>query len=87
MASARGPGRPRSSVGSKPLNLKINIVAYEYLEALVRSGNFGNHWTHVAQRFIGEGIERAIKDDVIHRRKRETPYPIEGAESDSLGAK
>jgi hypothetical protein len=70
-------GRPVNTVGSKSLNLKLNEAAREYLETIARAGTYGNNWTDVAHRFIGDGIERAIRRAVIPRRKLEVSYPTE----------
>jgi hypothetical protein len=58
------------------LNLKVNQVARDYLEAIANAGTYGNNWTDVAYRFIGEGIERAIREKVIPRREAKVGYPI-----------
>jgi hypothetical protein len=70
-------GRPINTVGSEPLNLKVNLTARDYLETIARAGTYGNNWTDVAHRLIGEGIERAIRKNVIPRRKLEVSYPID----------
>jgi hypothetical protein len=80
MAARRG--RPPNTVGSKPLNLKVNKVAREYLEAIANAGTHGNNWTDVAHRFIGDGIERAIRRRVIKRRKMNSQYPTDDSDNE-----
>jgi hypothetical protein len=69
--------RPSNTVKSKPLRLTLNQAAIEYLEAIAAAGTFGNNWTEVAHRFIGDGIERAIRRKTIPRRKSKVSYETE----------
>lgn len=70
-------GRPPNTVSSKPFGLKLNQVTRDYLEAIANVGTHGNNWTDVVYRFIGEGIERAIRDNVIPRRSVPVSYETE----------
>jgi hypothetical protein len=72
------PGRTKNTVKSKPLRITSNQTEREYLEAIVNAGTSGsNNWTEVAHKFIGEGIERAIRRGTIPRKKMKVPYETE----------
>jgi hypothetical protein len=68
------PGRTKNTVKSQPLRLAVNPVERAYLEAIANAGTQGNNWTEVAHRFIGDGIERAVRKGMIPRRAQEVPY-------------
>jgi hypothetical protein len=67
-------GRGKNIVETEPLRLALNPVAKAYLVELAKAGTLGNHWTEVAHRFIGDGIEQAIREGMIPRRLQEVSY-------------
>jgi hypothetical protein len=67
-------GRPHKPATRRSRGLKFDQVTLDYLETIARLGTHGNHWTDVAHRFIGDGIERAIRRKAIPRRTLEVSY-------------
>jgi hypothetical protein len=58
----------------KRVTLALNQAVRDYLDGIALTGIHGNVWSDVAKKFIGDGIAKALSDNIIRRRKTEVPY-------------
>lgn len=71
--------RGRKPNPNKPelLTISVSDVTKDYLDTLARGSTLGHSANEVAHKFIRDGIERAIQERIIRRRKIEPTYPVE----------
>ena len=58
----------RIKTGEKPVSLNLNVVLLKYLDDLIRTGLYGNGYTHAVEMLVRERIQQLIDNSTIDRR-------------------
>jgi hypothetical protein len=75
-------GRKPNTDKGVSLDITVSTVVHDYLRTIAGGSLDGSAWTEVAHNFIREGIERAIQEKIIPRRKTPVTYPVEALKGD-----
>lgn len=62
-------GRPKTADSTKKLQVTLPSAAYGYLEAMVELELYGTNVSEVARHLLTIGLDAAIRDKLIERRK------------------
>jgi len=63
--------RPRNVARSVEIRISVLPAVRDSLEKIAESGLYGRNKTAVAERFVSEGIERVVKEQILSKMAKE----------------